>query len=239
MCMSNQPSGFTEAELRELAARGIAELDGASATDLLRWTDETFGDGYVVASTMRHAVLVALAAKVRPGVQVLFLDTGYHFAETIGARDAVEVGYDIRLLNITPEHTVAEQDELLGKDMFARDPNECCRLRKVVALTNALRGYSAWVTGLRRVDAPTRANAPLITFDEHFKLVKVNPLAAWSDEDLAHYIAENNVLVNPLVYEGYPSIGCAPCTAKPAEATDPRSGRWPGHAKTECGLHAS
>jgi phosphoadenosine phosphosulfate reductase len=236
--MSVQASGFTEAELRELAARGAADLDGASATELLRWTDEIFGaDGYVVASNMQDAVLVDLAAKVRPGVQVLFLDTGYHFAETIGTRDAVEAVYDIRLLNVTPEHTVAEQDELLGKDLFARDPDECCRLRKIVPLAKALRGYSAWVTGLRRVDAPTRANAPLISFDEKFKLVKVNPLAAWSDQDMADYIAENNVLVNPLVDEGYPSIGCAPCTAKPAAGADPRSGRWPGHAKTECGLH--
>jgi phosphoadenosine phosphosulfate reductase len=143
------------------------------------------------------------------------------------------------VLNVTPEHTVAEQDELLGKNLFARDPNECCRLRKVAPLSKALRSYSAWVTGLRRVEAPTRANAPLISFDEQFKLVKVNPLAAWTDQDVADYIVENDVLVNPLVYEGYPSIGCAPCTAKPAEGADPRSGRWQGRSKIECGLHAS
>ncbi len=231
---------FTETELRELAARGASELQDAGATELLRWTDATFGpDGYVVASNMQDAVLIDLAAKVRPGVQVLFLDTGYHFPETIGTRDAVETTYDIRLLNVTPEHTVAEQDALLGKDLFARDPDECCRLRKVVPLTKVLHGYSAWVTGLRRVDAPTRAGAPLISFDEKFELVKVNPLAAWSDQDMTDYIAEHNVLVNPLVEEGYPSIGCAPCTAKPAPGADPRSGRWPGHAKVECGLHAS
>lgn len=134
--MSDQASGFTEAELRELTARGVAELDGAGAIDVLRWTDKTLGDGYVVASTMQHAVLVDLAARVRPGVRVLFLDTGYHFAETIGNRDAVEVAHDIRLLNVTPEHTVAQQDELLGRDLFARHPDECCRLRKVVPLTS-------------------------------------------------------------------------------------------------------
>ena len=240
---------FTEPELRELAARGATELEGASATDLLRWTDENFGGvngprgaatcKYVVASNMQDAVLVDLAAKVRPGVPVLFLDTGYHFAETIGTRDAVEAVYDIHVLNVTPEHTVAEQDELLGKDLFARDPNECCRLRKVVPLTKALTPYAAWVTGIRRVEAPTRANAPLVSFDEAFKLVKINPLAAWSDQDMADYIAENNVLVNPLVDEGYPSIGCAPCTAKPTEGADPRSGRWQGRSKIECGLHGS
>jgi phosphoadenosine phosphosulfate reductase len=247
--MSREASGLTETELRELAEQGAVELDGASATDLLRWTDEHFGGvggprssatcNYVVASNMQDAVLVDMAAKVRPGVPVLFLDTGYHFVETIGTRDAIEAVYDVRVLNITPEHTVAQQDKLLGKDLFARQPSECCRLRKVVPLTKALRGYSAWVTGLRRVEAPTRANAPSISFDEHFNLVKINPLAAWTDQEVQDYIDEHDVLVNPLVYEGYPSIGCAPCTAKVAEGADPRSGRWEGQSKTECGLHAS
>lgn len=247
--MTEVVNHFTEEELRALAERGAAELDGASATDLLRWTNDNFGgvEGprdwatcqYVVASNMQDAVLVDLAAKVRPGVPILFLDTGYHFAETIGTRDAVESVYDVHILNVTPEHTVAEQDELLGKDLFSREPNECCRLRKVVPLTKALHGYSAWVTGIRRLESPTRANAPLISFDEAFRLVKINPLAAWTDQDVHDYVEKNGVLVNPLVDEGYPSIGCAPCTAKPVEGADPRSGRWQGQNKTECGLHVS
>ncbi|ANR93258.1 phosphoadenylyl-sulfate reductase [Mycobacterium avium] len=247
--MSDVATDFTEEQLRELAERGASELEGASAIDILRWTDEHFGpvDGprgwatckYVVACNMQDAVMVSLACDVRPGVPVLFLDTGYHFPETIGTRDAVEAVYDIHLLNVTPEHTVAEQDELLGKDLFARDPNECCRLRKVEPLRRALRGYAAWVSGLRRVEAPTRADAPLISFDESFKVVKVNPIAAWTDEQVDEYIERNRVLVNPLVQEGYPSIGCAPCTAKPAPGEDPRSGRWRGRNKVECGLHAS
>ena len=181
----------------------------------------------------------ALEFLSREPVDVLFLDTGYHFAETIGTRDAVEAVYDVHVLNLTPEHSVAEQDAMLGKDLFARQPNECCRLRKVVPLSKSLRGFSAWVTGLRRVEAPTRANAPLIGFDEAFGLVKINPLAAWTDEDMQDYIEEHGVLVNPLVDEGYPSIGCAPCTAKPVLGADPRSGRWQGLAKTECGLHSA
>jgi phosphoadenosine phosphosulfate reductase len=247
--MSAPETGWTEERLREIAARGAAELVDAGATELLDWTEQNFGGvrgpraaatcNYVVASNMADAVLVDLAAKVRPGVPVLFLDTGYHFAETIGTRDAVEAIYDIHLINLTPEHTVDEQDQLLGKNLFASDPHECCRLRKVVPLTNTLRGYAAWVTGLRRAESPTRANAPLISFDEQFQLVKVNPLAAWSDQDMTDYIDEHDVLVNPLVDEGYPSIGCAPCTAKPTAGADPRSGRWQGLAKTECGLHAS
>ncbi len=234
----------TDEELQNLAERGAAELADASAEELLRWADEHFGgaapgSGYVVASNMQDAVLVEMAAKVRPGVDVLFLDTGYHFAETIGTRDAVEAVYGVRVVNVSPEISVARQDELHGKDLFARDAAACCRMRKVEPLGKALSGYSAWVTGIRRVEAPTRANAPLISWDAAFGLVKINPIAAWSDEDMQAYIDANGILVNPLVHEGYPSIGCAPCTSKPTEGADPRSGRWAGQAKTECGLHAS
>jgi phosphoadenosine phosphosulfate reductase len=228
-----------ETDLQQLAELGAAELEGASADDLLRWTDENFGNSYVVASNMQDAVLVDMAAKVRPGVDILFLDTGYHFVETIGTRDAVEAVYDVNIVNVSPENSVAEQDKFFGKDLFAREPNECCRMRKVEPLGKALAGYSAWVTGIRRVEAPTRANAPLISWDKAFNLVKINPIAAWTDEEMQAYIDANDILVNPLVFEGYPSIGCAPCTSKPAEGADPRSGRWAGSAKTECGLHAS
>jgi phosphoadenosine phosphosulfate reductase len=229
----------TEVDLRALAERGAAELGpDATAQEVLAWAAQTF-DRLIVASNMQDAVLVELAAKARPGVDVLFLDTGYHFAETIGTRDAVETVYDVRIVNATPEHTVAEQDELLGKDLFTRDPNQCCALRKVAPLQNTLARYDAWVTGVRRVEAPTRANTPLVTYDEKFGLVKINPIAAWTDEEMDAYITEHGVLVNPLVSEGYPSIGCAPCTAKPAPGADKRSGRWAGTGKIECGLHVS
>ena len=228
-----------EVDLRALAERGATELGpDATAQQVLAWAAETF-DRLIVASNMQDAVLVELAAKARPGVDVLFLDTGYHFAETIGTRDAVETVYDVRIVNATPEHTVAEQDSLLGKDLFAREPNQCCALRKVAPLQKTLAGYDAWVTGVRRVEAPTRAATPLVTYDEKFGLVKINPIAAWSDEEMDAYIAEHGVLVNPLVAEGYPSIGCAPCTAKPAPGADKRSGRWAGTGKIECGLHVS
>lgn len=247
---------FSEDQLRDIAEKGAADL-GSDATpeELIRWTAQTFGTNFVVASNMQDAALVDLAVKnidreLLDGdpVKVLFLDTGYHFAETIGTRDAVEQVYNhsaprfgrpgVEMVNLTPEQSVAEQDELLGRNLFARDPGECCRLRKVVPLKAGLAGYDAWITGIRRVEAPTRANAPLISFDEGFGLVKINPIAAWSDETMQDYIDTNGVLVNPLVDEGYPSIGCAPCTAKPEPGSDPRSGRWAGRAKTECGLHA-
>ncbi|MBJ8346853.1 phosphoadenylyl-sulfate reductase [Antrihabitans sp. YC2-6] len=230
---------LSEADLRSLAEKGAAELDGASALELLQWTEDNFGTDFIVASNMQDAVLVHLATEVHAGVDVLFLDTGYHFAETIGTRDAVEAVYGVNIINAKSENSVEKQDRLFGKDLFARDPGECCRMRKVVPLKNTLKDYSAWVTGIRRVEAPTRANAPLISFDDAFGLVKINPIAAWSDDDMTTYIEQHGILVNPLVDEGYPSIGCAPCTLKPAPGADPRSGRWAGLAKTECGLHAS
>jgi phosphoadenosine phosphosulfate reductase len=226
-------------ELRAIAAQGAEELGpDATAEQVLDWAAATFGASLIVASNMQDAVLVDLAAKASPGVDVLFLETGYHFAETIGTRDAVETVYDVRMVNATAEHTVAEQDSLLGKDLFAREPDKCCALRKVAPLQSTLAGYDAWVTGVRRVEAPTRVNTPLITFDEKFGLVKINPIAAWTDDEMEAYIAEHGVLVNPLVEAGYPSIGCAPCTRKPQPGEDKRAGRWAGLAKTECGLHA-
>ena len=226
-------------QLREIAERGAAELGpNATAEEILDWAAAEFGKNLIVASNMQDAVLVDLTAKSSPGVDVLFLETGYHFAETIGTRDAVESVYGVRMVNARAEHSVAEQDQLLGTDLFAREPDKCCALRKVVPLQNTLAGYDAWITGVRRVEAPTRANTPLITFDEKFGLVKINPIAAWSDEEMDTYIAEHGVLVNPLVDAGYPSIGCAPCTRKPLPGEDKRAGRWAGKAKTECGLHA-
>jgi phosphoadenosine phosphosulfate reductase len=230
----------TETDLRAVAERGAAELGpDATAQQLLAWAAETFGARLIVASNMQDAVLVDLAAKAQPGVEILFLETGYHFAETIGTRDAVEQVYDVRMVNAQAKQSVAEQDASEGKDLFARDPNRCCALRKVAPLQDTLAKYDAWVTGVRRVEAPTRANTPLITYDEKFGLVKINPIAAWSDEEMQAYIDENGILVNPLVDAGYPSIGCAPCTAKPAPGADPRSGRWAGTSKIECGLHVS
>lgn len=228
----------TMSDLRSVAERGAAELGpDATAEQVLAWGAATFGRGMIVASNMQDAVLVDLAAKALPGVDVLFLETGYHFPETLGARDAVAAVHDVTIVNAQAEHSVAEQDALLGRDLFARDPDRCCFLRKVVPLQQTLARYDAWVTGVRRVEAPTRANTPLVTYDEKNGLVKLNPLAAWSDEQLQAYIDEHHVLVNPLVDEGYPSIGCRPCTAKPLPGADPRSGRWAGRQKTECGLH--
>lgn len=223
--------------LRALAEQAADEFAEASANEVLTWAAETFGDGLIVATNLQDASLVDLAAKANPGVDILFLETGYHFAETIGTRDAVAQLYDVNIVNAMPEQTVEEQDAAEGPRLYERDPGRCCHLRKVLPLRNTLARYEAWVTGVRRVDAPTRANAPIVSWDERNNLVKINPMAAWTDDDLNTYISEHDVLVNPLVPAGFPSIGCQPCTAKPAPGADPRSGRWAGTSKTECGLH--
>ncbi|KGI79722.1 phosphoadenosine phosphosulfate reductase [Actinopolyspora erythraea] len=225
-------------ELRALAEEASEQLAEAGTPEVLDWAVRTFGENLIVASNMEDASLIDLVSKVRPGVDVLFLETGYHFAETLGTRDAVSQTYDVNIINATPEQTVEQQDATEGPRLYERDPGRCCHLRKVVPLRDTLARYEAWITGLRRVDSPTRADTPLVTWDERNNLVKVNPLAAWTDEDMDNYIAEHNVLVNPLVPAGYPSIGCQPCTAKPAPGSDRRSGRWAGSTKTECGLHA-
>lgn len=227
----------TAAELAAAADRGNRELRHASAYEVMRWASEEFGDRLAVTASMQDTVLAHLAAKVRPGIDVLFLDTGYHFIETLGTADAVGAVYDVTLRRITPEQTVAEQDALLGRNLFASDPDACCALRKVAPLNAALTGYDAWATGVRRAESASRADTPVVAFDARRMKVKLAPLALWSDQDVDDYILANNVLVNPLLSEGYPSIGCAPCTQRVAPGEDARAGRWAGLAKTECGLH--
>jgi phosphoadenosine phosphosulfate reductase len=222
---------------RDLAESAAAELAEATAAETLAWTAETFGDSWIVASNMQDAVLIDLAVQAKSNVDVLFLETGYHFAETIGTRDAVAVVYpEVRIVNAEAEQSVADQEAEFGK-LNQTAPDRCCFLRKVVPLRNTLANYDCWVTGVRRVDAPTRAGTPIVQWDERNGLVKVNPIAAWTDEEFNSYIAKHGILENPLVSAGYLSIGCAPCTAKPLPGADPRSGRWAGLAKTECGLH--
>ena len=229
--------GRSEAELKELVRHAGAELELAPAEVILEWAVATFGERFCVTSSMADAVLAHLASQVAPGLDVVFLDTGYHFAETIGTRDAVEATLPVNLISITPVQSVAEQDAAYGKDLYARDPDLCCALRKVKPLEDALAGYDAWATGLRRAETRNRVIAPVIGWDEKKRKVKVSPLARWSDEQVERYVAENGVLVNPLSYDGYPSIGCWPCTRRVAPGEDPRSGRWAGTGKTECGIH--
>jgi len=203
----------------------------------LRWARETFRDRLVVASSMGDEVLVHLAAVAAPGVEVLFLDTGYHFAETIGTRDAVAATYDVRLTTVLPLITVQQQAEERGPDLWSRDPDACCAIRKVEPLERGLAPYDAWVTGMRREDAPTRADIDVVGWDAKRDKVKLNPLAAWTQDEVDDYAERHGVLMNPLRQLGYASIGCEPCTRPVAPGEEPRAGRWSGSGKTECGLH--
>jgi phosphoadenosine phosphosulfate reductase len=224
-------------ERRDEALRAGVELEGASPQDVLTWALERYHPKLCIASSMGDAVLIDMASKIRSGVPVVFLDTGYHFAETIGTRDAVATVYDVQVITMLPTRTVAEQDEEYGARLHERDPDLCCAMRKVEPLARGLAPYVAWASGARRDEASTRESLRVIDWDAKRSMVKVNPLAAWTQADVDQYIEDNNVLVNPLAYDGYPSIGCAPCTRQVAPGEDPRSGRWSGTGKTECGLH--
>ncbi|MFE4517679.1 phosphoadenylyl-sulfate reductase [Kitasatospora sp. NPDC056783] len=224
----------------ESAARKAGlELEEASAQEVLRWAADTFGARFCVTSSMEDAVVAHLASSVFPGVDVVFLDTGYHFPETIGTRDAVAATMPVNVITLTPLRSVAEQDAEHGPRLHDRDPDLCCSLRKVEPLNRGLAGYDAWATGLRRDESPSRANTPVVSWDPKRRKVKIAPIARWTQDDVDAYVAAHGVLLNPLLWEGYTSIGCSPlsCTRKPAEGEDARAGRWSGSGKTECGIH--
>ena len=218
-------------------ARAAYEDRVELARQALTWAHEVFGEGLTVASSMGDEVLVHLVGTTIPGADVFFLDTGYHFVETLGTRDAYQAMLPLRIRTILPLLTVAQQDEEYGAKLFDRSPDQCCAMRKVEPLNRALEAHEAWVTGMRRVDAPTRTDIGVVGWDAKRSMVKLNPLAGWTDEDVDRYVEEHGVFLNPLRQEGYASIGCAPCTHPVAEGEDPRAGRWAGKDKTECGLH--
>ncbi|NHU85430.1 phosphoadenylyl-sulfate reductase [Kocuria sp. JC486] len=240
-----------EEQLRELARTGARELGAELSPEgtvpeqgeadhlaAIRWVAENFPQARIaVACSMADAVLPALVADQIPGVDVLFLETGYHFPETEGTKEAVKFMLDVNVVDVMPKLSVAEQDEQHGKDLFSTDPTACCRMRKVEPLAEALQDYDVWFTGVRRDESPTRTNAPLVAFDETHKIVKVNPMVRWSLDELTDYSNAHALPVNPLLSDGFLSIGCAPCTRRVAPGEDPRAGRWSGTDKIECGIH--
>ena len=226
----------------ELAAEADARFGGIAdpveqALAVLTWAGETFGEDFAITSSMADGLLAHLASTAISGVTVVFLDTGYHFAETIGTRDWIASALPITLVNVTPEQSVAEQDAEHGAKLHDRDPDLCCSLRKVQPLARTLAGFTAWGSGIRRDESPTRAGTRLVDWDAKRGMVKVNPIAAWTQDDVDSYLERHQVPVNPLLELGYGSIGCAPCTRPVAPGEDPRAGRWAGSTKTECGLH--
>jgi len=226
-----------DVELQQIAEQAGRDLETATAQEILRWAVDTFGDRFAIATSMGDGLLAHLAASVASGVELVFLDTGYHFAETMGTRDAVASSYDVKVRTVLPLLSVAQQDREYGADLWDRNPTLCCAMRKVEPLARALEPFDAWASGVRRDEAVSRHDTRVVEWDAKRQMVKVNPIATWTQADADAYVADNGVLVNPLAYDGYPSIGCAPCTHRVAPGEDPRSGRWSGQAKTECGIH--
>jgi phosphoadenosine phosphosulfate reductase len=215
---------FSDDELAELNQ----EFERLPATKIIQWAVDTFSPHLCMTASFTDAVLIDLAVQIDPGIEVVFIDTGYHFPETLETVEEVRRHYGLNLRMMT----VARQAE----ELWAKDPQNCCSAVKVGQLDRALAGKAAWMSGLRRSDAGTRETAPIVVRDLR-GLVKVNPIATWSDLDVQGYIADHDVPVNPLTQQGYPSIGCMPCTSKVEEGEDARAGRWRGQDKTECGLH--
>jgi phosphoadenosine phosphosulfate reductase len=205
-----------------------ASLEGATSSEIVQWAVDQFGDGLCLTSSMSDAVLIDVALKVEPSIEVIFLDTQYHFPETLETLVAVRDKYQANLKVMRPDFPL--------DDLWALDTDTCCDRRKVRQLDAALVGKTAWLSGLRRADTEARADTPIVSRDRR-GLVKVNPIANWSDADVETYIALHDVPVNPLLSQGYLSIGCWPCTSKVGDGDDARSGRWAGTNKTECGLH--
>jgi phosphoadenosine phosphosulfate reductase len=216
-------------DLRALAATSAA-LERKPATSAIEWAAERFGDGLVLASSFQDCVLIDLAVQVLPDIEVVFLDTQYHFAETLAYVETVRRRYDLNLRVMEPD---IEPD-----DRWLDDPDGCCGARKVIPMAKALAGRSAWMTGLRRDESPTRARTPIVGYDVGRGLVKVNPIATWTEADVSRYADDRSLPEHPLRAQGYLSIGCWPCTRAVADGEDPRAGRWAGLDKLECGLHS-
>ena len=229
----------------EWTPEGISKLadwwEEKTPQELLALAVERFGTKVALACSFgaEDVVLVDMLVKINPEVPIFYLDTDKHFRETYETRDRLAARYGISFVQVKPALTLEEQAARYGDRLWERDPNLCCNLRKVEPLKAFLRDFDAWITGIRREQAPTRANARKVEWDAKFGVVKFNPLADWTFKDVWRYIHENDVPYNPLHYRGYPSIGCECCTRPVRPGEDFRAGRWAGFNKTECGLHTS
>lgn len=225
-------------EKEKLILEAAERFENESPEALIQYGVETFPNITLACSFgAEDVVLVDMLQKIKPGTDVFYLDTDLHFKETYETRDRLEEKYGMNFVQVKPELTLEEQAEQFGDALWSREPNECCNIRKVKPLTKILGQYDAWFTGIRRDQAPTRANARKVEYDVKFGLVKFNPLASWTWDDVWAYIRKNDVIYNPLHDNYYPSIGCEKCTRQVLPGEDPRAGRWSGTDKTECGLH--
>lgn len=224
-------------ELQSLARYASVDLAGAQATEIIRWTWETFGARSVLTQSMANTALAYMVGQVATDIPVVFLDTGYHFEQTLATRDSLAARTTLNIISVSSPMSLEEQAAVHGPNLYARDPDLCCKIRKVDPMNELLTGYQAWITGMRHDTAPHRADVGVVEFDESRGVLKIAPILHWSDAQLLRYTIENDVPVNPLMYDGFPSIGCQPCTRRVEPGEDPRAGRWAGTSKNECGLH--
>ncbi len=225
------------------ALRAISDsLEGCEPQDVLRWAIDRYGRKLTMATAFgaEGCALLAMLAEIEPAgtsVRVFNLDTGYQFPETLELRERIREKYGIVVEYVRAEDSVAAMETRLGGPIYGANPDECCRIRKVVPLKQAVVGYDGWITAIRRDQTPQRASAGLVEWDAKFNLVKVNPLANWTKRDVWAYLTINEVPYNPLHDQGFPSVGCWPCTKAVEAGQDDRAGRWANSAKLECGLH--
>ncbi|WEK53777.1 MAG: phosphoadenylyl-sulfate reductase [Candidatus Cohnella colombiensis] len=225
-------------EKEALIAQKAEEFEHASPETVIAWAVETFPNiTFACSFGAEDVVLVDMLQKISPSTDIFYLDTDFHFKETYETRDLMEQKYNLSFVQVKPKLTPEEQATAHGEALWTVDATACCNIRKVEPLTRILSQYEAWITGIRRDQAPTRANAKKVEYDSKFGLIKFNPLASWTTEDVWDYIRANDVIYNPLHDKNYPSIGCEYCTRQVMPGEDPRAGRWSGSEKTECGLH--
>jgi phosphoadenosine phosphosulfate reductase len=217
-----------------------SRLETATPEEILRWAWETYGEGLTMATAFgaEGCVLLAMLSQIAPQVRVFNLETGYQFPETLALRERIRERYGITVEYVRPEETVAQMEARFGGPIYRTRPEECCRLRKIEPLKRALSGYTAWISAIRRDQTRDRAQAAIVEPDPKFGLVKISPLANWTKREVWKYIFDHDVPYNPLHDQGYPSIGCFPCTRPVAVGQDERAGRWAGSSRTECGLHS-
>lgn len=226
-----------------MPAEPLPDLEDADPRRILRWAYDRFGDRVAISTAFGSSgvALMHLAAQVNPGARVFFIDTGFHFDETLAMIERVQARIAVDIQVIEPALTVAEQARQHGDALYVINPDRCCAIRKVEPTRRMLNGLDAWITGLRRDQGPSRADTPALDrrLIDGRTVVKVNPLVQWSRKDVWRHIFAHDLPYNSLHDRGYPSVGCAPCTRPAVDPADERSGRWVGHGKTECGLHTS
>ncbi len=215
-------------------------LEDAPPAETLAWAFDEFGDraGIATGFGAEGMALIHMAVQVNPHPNIFFLDTGFLFPKTYELRRLIEDRYQIEIRAVQTAVTPDSQEEMFGPKLWSRDPDMCCRIRKLEPLKEELSELGAWVTAIRRDQTAARSSARAVEWDARWQLVKVNPLVRFSKRDVWSYILKNDVPYNPLHDAGYPSIGCTHCTRAVGAGEDERAGRWSGHAKTECGLHS-